>query len=136
MNSTNDNWTPCEPGELTELADGLRAETQRATNRRLISAASFMVAAVVLVIVALNLGGNDPAVQFGPKGGLSCGECVRLYNDFAAGSLDNELSTRVSLHLDGCPHCRRHLGDENREKSTRRSQPGQAIALFSAHRHR
>ena len=121
----NNNWNACEPGQLRELANSMRSETQKQQSAKMAWGAlgGVGLAAILVVGIAFSglLGGPDsrPGIQstnFGPKGGITCGRCIEVYNDYVAGILDSEMMTRVSLHLDDCPHCRQRLGAE---KSTR-----------------
>ena len=135
MNQTNDNWQPCQPGQLKDLARGLQTKQQHQAARRTLLGATGAVAAVVLLLAIGGMffsgAGDGPPVDYGFKGGLSCREVVDMYDSFANGDLDGELTARVTRHLDDCPHCRQKLGAEPRDRASRRDL--EAATLISGH---
>lgn len=113
--SIEENWSPCEHGELVGLNTRLRTARARQTNARVAGGAMAFVAAVLAI-------GLLPGSLIKPqpvKGGISCQQCLAAmpaYHDqlvaegeLAGIDLTAEQVQAVTAHLEACPLCRDHF---------------------------
>ena len=99
MTSTAENWTRCEPREITNLARRLRAR-----RRRRVGGAAALIGLSAAVLLAVWL---YPRRDQGPDfAGIPCERVMELADAYAAGQLSPQLQDQISRHIALCPHCR------------------------------
>jgi anti-sigma factor RsiW len=122
-------WAPCPPGELVQMASGLRLRRRRRVAAR--AAAALSVVLAIGLASYWSLRGNAPPAP-APSGslhaGLYCSQVRELLADYRAGKLEPKLQLRVEGHLAECPPCRARLA-----KLT--SQSARPLGPIAAHRH-
>lgn len=106
MDDSNNDWAPCEAGELTNLGVKLRNSAAKTRQAVLLHRGTIAVAGLLL-IGFIGWLANGPA----KPGGISCAACYagfKGYNGYLTGKslMDAETVTQMAGHLDGCPHCR------------------------------
>lgn len=115
MNSqepSDDGWGACPPGELVQLAAGLRQRRRRRIAVRAAAALGIAVAAVMAGRWATT--DHKPAVRAADDylhAGIYCSEVRSLLADYRAGKLPGDLQSRVKAHLSECPPCRARLNE-------------------------
>ncbi|QDV70581.1 hypothetical protein Poly24_43050 [Rosistilla carotiformis] len=103
--STSDDWLPCEPGTLQQIADQQRRKRRIATTRRI----ALPVAVLgLLVAVGMNIGSRS-ASEHKHHGGLSCAEFAAHIEAFAKHQVDPGLAAKMLQHADDCPRCQQKL---------------------------
>lgn len=133
MSELKDSWQPCEPGQLRDFAGQVQSAKRRNELMRGLAAATLACAALTLVMTTAAMTFKQTTAPTIPvnQTRLSCSKVIKVYDDYAAGELDDELTVRVSTHLDNCPHCRQRLGVDQRDGSTRVVPPPADHQAFS-----
>ena len=99
----DDDWSPCPPGTLRALAEGLSDEKRRRARRRQIVAAAV---SVCVLLTAITVYGTWLPPRESGGGGLTCGEVMDALPDYVAGTLESPIRDGVDRHLEKCPECR------------------------------
>ncbi|MEO8271939.1 MAG: hypothetical protein ABI557_19605 [Aureliella sp.] len=117
LDNPNDSWKPCQPGELSQLAQ--RDVRKRSSIRSLtvVGAVASGVACALLLVASMGLmgQGSRPASDvspFGSAAGVSsvsvrytCRDAVECRDRFLLGIASVEAQAAVREHLSHCPHC-------------------------------
>lgn len=109
------DWLPCPPGLLSDC--GTRARSRR--QRRVIVRA--VTASLLLVLVGVGSwtllrGRPDGENHFG---GIACTEVRANMPAFMAGTLSQDVVSRIRAHLDQCPACQKLMQNMPKMQTTR-----------------
>ena len=117
-----EEWQSCEPGYLVALSQ--RVKTAR---RRRITLPVGSSIAVLVCAAALGLWGSGfwSAPRENYFGGIACHEVQESMPAMMAGTLPDELTARIEVHLQHCPACREMM---------QKMQAGQTAGMAS-HEH-
>jgi len=92
---TNDpEWSPCEPGTLSELAMPIRGQSAQRTRR-----------AALAAMVTVAVGGGLFLLRSEGSEKISCARVAELGPDYVAGILAVEQTTRIDAHRRECTWC-------------------------------
>ncbi|HVX62105.1 MAG TPA: zf-HC2 domain-containing protein [Pirellulales bacterium] len=108
--SIDDGWSACPPGELVQLAAGLRQRRRRRIAVR--TAAVLSIAVAIFVAGRWAVSDREPPVRARDDylhAGIYCSEVRSLLVDYRAGNLPGDLQSQVKAHLAECPPCRARL---------------------------
>jgi hypothetical protein len=106
--TSQDNWTPCERGEVSGMVDRLQRIRRRVLLQRAVTAT---VCVLGLITVGTVYWGQDESVT-----PLSHREALRLLSEYHVGRLDADTTARMKAHLARCESCRVRLRELNGEE--------------------
>lgn len=110
--TTDDAWVACQPGELVQLAAGLR---QRRRRRIAVRTAAALGVAVAVVFAGRWAASDRVPAAHAPHdylhAGIYCSEVRSLLADYRAGKLPGDLQSQIKAHLAECPPCRARLNE-------------------------
>jgi predicted anti-sigma-YlaC factor YlaD len=110
MDHTSENeWSPCPPGDLQRMAKSMRARSSRRATLRAAGAAAAAVSVILLSIVGVQYLQGDGAAGDMYFGGISCTDVRRLAPDYMAGHVGEQDGARIRAHLAECPMCQDFL---------------------------
>ena len=104
-----DDWTPCQPGELTRMVKRLDAAERRTRYRQL--ARTGLLSMLVFAIGTMLVGGLG-VFREPNYGGIRCSECIahaeEYYQHLLGETLmaDLTLAEQMKTHLELCDRCR------------------------------
>jgi hypothetical protein len=95
-------WGPCPSGKLKLLARGERVRQRR----HFVIRATGAVGAVALVSGAVHQWIGSPEPVHDPViAGISCSRVKELSTKFVSGTLEDDLTRRITAHVKQCPSC-------------------------------
>ncbi|GAB5405614.1 MAG: hypothetical protein Aurels2KO_38450 [Aureliella sp.] len=103
-----DQWTPCEPGTLTQYATARVESGAKASSMKIAGLSLAVACGLVAVIFSSSLflpNGGDSNAELPYLGGLACTAVVDSMPDYFEGSLDEETHRKTTKHLLDCPAC-------------------------------
>ena len=107
--NSNENWTPCDGGEITGMVVRLKQLHRKVAIQRGVTATVCVLALITVGTVYWNQQSNS--------GPLSHQAALELLLDYQAGRLDQDTSKRMDEHLAHCKACRDKLEQMNDEES-------------------
>ena len=107
--SSNQNWTPCEGGEISGMVDRLKQIRRKVVIQRAVTGTVCVVALITVGTVYWNQQNQLPP--------LSHRAALELLPEYHAGRLDAETAARLKAHLAHCESCRVKLQKMNGEES-------------------
>jgi len=96
--TSDENWSPVEPGTLHELNRQMSTDKVARTRRRALAA-----------VLAIGAGGSWLATRPTGPGGITCPELVSLGKEYVAGTLDANTIAKIDVHRSQCSSCDSHL---------------------------
>ena len=120
MDSNDQQWQPCPPGELAKMV-----VARRARHRRKIIDRAGVVAAGIMACIAIGgfgLGLFTPDAEDGIHT-MACSEVLPQLSAYVQGDLSEAARSDIAAHLHHCPSCRtRH--EELLQSVSRAAIPG------------
>ena len=101
-------WTSCPSGTLQGLSARLKTERRAEQLWKGSAATSLLLLVGMGVWFFTRPAGMAPGVTIA---GLTCQEVHGLLPEYAAKQTDQELTERITLHLEGCPMCVKALDE-------------------------
>lgn len=96
-----DGWQACPTGALSQFA-----RDDRGRRRRVLLLKSSGAAALALLLVGVSLSAFNSRQSREPKfGGITCTEVRRHAAEYRAGRLNDDLASKIRLHLEQCSEC-------------------------------
>ena len=111
---SNDNWTPCQPGDLVNVVDKLRRRKQMQKTASTLRTAAAIVAGVFIGWGVWQFPAMMPEPNFG---GIVCSEVRANSQAFAMQQLAPDVATRIRNHMERCPACQKLFRDMQRMPS-------------------
>ena len=103
INTSQNDWTACQPGALGRFASRQKSRNLRAK----ITLAGGMVSVCLLCVFAWNLFFPPTSSYKEPNyGGIVCSKVKAMGKAHLAGSLDEQTSRKIERHLTECGVCR------------------------------
>lgn len=102
QHETHDDWSPCPPGTLTNLAGRLKDQHRSRQRKKIAAAAAAMLAMAWGVTLWF---ATQPSVDSNGYGGVSCVDVRSFLPQMAAGTISEEVRSKVEIHLTKCPAC-------------------------------
>lgn len=100
--NTENNWKPCQPGTIQEIAQQQQDSERRQTmNRRA------MISTVLLAGAGItySLANRELEQQVPQLAALDCEQTVALADQYVVGQLDDQQVVLVDAHLAKCGKC-------------------------------
>lgn len=99
---SQERWVRCPPGELERVARRERVDKRRQALGKLAGVSAVMAFSGVGGFFVARWLLKSTEYRFG---GIACSDVVPLFRDYYQERLGDELTRKVSLHLEQCPHC-------------------------------
>jgi len=96
--TSDENWSPVEPGTLHELNRQLSTDKSAWTRRGAIAA-----------VLTASAGGTWFATRPTGPGGITCLDLVAVGKEYVAGTLDADTIAKIDIHRSQCFNCDSHL---------------------------
>lgn len=104
--TTDDNWQPCQPGTIQEIAQQQQHSERRETMTRRAVFSTVLLAGAGITYSLLNRNAAQPGQQLAA---LNCRQTLALAEQYLSGQLDAQQVVLVDAHLAKCGKCADHI---------------------------
>ena len=108
----HDQWQPCQPGELSSVADQLIRDESGRQRQQTLQRAIVGLATVLVVAVGVSLWVTDEEQPpLAPFGGITCAECFEAFPEYHTHltqgvEMRKDFAVSMNAHLEECEMCR------------------------------
>ncbi len=92
--TSDPEWSPCEPGTLSQLTEQTAASSAQWTRRGALAA-----------VITAAVGGGVFLMRNETVAGISCARVAELGPDYVADILTSELVAKIDIHRGHCNRC-------------------------------